>query len=213
MPTWNAGQYLRFAGERTRPCRDLAAAVALDAPRRIVDLGCGPGNSTAVLAARWPDAEIVGLDSSEAMIAAARRDAPERHRPSVVRQHPPFARRPPGSPGEYGKLWVAAVDLDPAPGKDPSHPAFFLDGQELHADNLRGFWVLDPCKQNGSACTSGDECCNGFCRPNGDGGPLECVPPPVGGCSLEFEKCSTAADCCDAGAFCINGHCAKPPPK
>jgi trans-aconitate 2-methyltransferase len=78
MPTWNAGQYLRFADERTRPCRDLAAAVALEAPRRVVDLGCGPGNSTAVLAARWPDAEIVGLDSSEAMIAAARGDAPQR---------------------------------------------------------------------------------------------------------------------------------------
>jgi trans-aconitate 2-methyltransferase len=78
MPTWNAGQYLRFADERTRPCRDLAAAVALEAPRRIVDLGCGPGNSTAVLAARWPAAEILGIDSSEAMIAAARRDAPDR---------------------------------------------------------------------------------------------------------------------------------------
>jgi trans-aconitate 2-methyltransferase len=78
MPSWNAGQYLRFADERTRPCRDLAAAVALDAPRRIVDLGCGPGNSTAVLAGRWPDASITGLDSSEAMIAAARRDAPQR---------------------------------------------------------------------------------------------------------------------------------------
>jgi trans-aconitate 2-methyltransferase len=78
VPTWNADQYLRFADERTRPCRDLAAAVALAAPRRIVDLGCGPGNSTAVLAARWPAAEIVGLDSSDAMIAAARRDAPER---------------------------------------------------------------------------------------------------------------------------------------
>ena len=78
MPTWNAAQYLHFAEERTRPCRDLAAAVTLDAPRRVVDLGCGPGNSTAVLAARWPGAEITGLDSSEAMIAAARRDAPQR---------------------------------------------------------------------------------------------------------------------------------------
>src|SRR5262245_13124239 len=78
MPTWNAGQYLRFADERARPCRDLVAAIALEAPRRIIDLGCGPGNSTAVLAARWPEAEIIGLDSSEAMITAARRDAPQR---------------------------------------------------------------------------------------------------------------------------------------
>src|SRR4051812_10810895 len=78
MPTWNAGQYLRFADERTRPCRDLAGALTLSAPRRIIDLGCGPVNSTAVLAARWPEAEITGLDSAEPMIAAARRDAPAR---------------------------------------------------------------------------------------------------------------------------------------
>ncbi len=78
MPTWNAGQYLRFADERTRPCRDLVMAVALEEPARIVDLGCGPGNSTAALATRWPAAEIVGLDSSEAMLAAARRSAPRR---------------------------------------------------------------------------------------------------------------------------------------
>jgi trans-aconitate 2-methyltransferase len=78
VPTWSSDQYLRFAGERARPCRDLAAAIALDAPRRIVDLGCGPGNSTAVLSLRWPDAELTGLDSSEAMIAAARRNAPDR---------------------------------------------------------------------------------------------------------------------------------------
>lgn len=120
---------------------------------------------------------------------------------------------PSGSPGEYGKLWVAAFDLNPTPGKDPSHPAFFLDGQEAHADNLRGFWVLDPCKPTGSSCSTGDECCEGFCRPDGDGGPLACVPPPAGGCANEFEKCAAAADCCDADAVCINGHCAKPPPK
>jgi trans-aconitate 2-methyltransferase len=78
MPTWNAEQYLRFAAERTRPCRDLAAAVGLDAPRRVIDLGCGPGNSTAVLAARWPSADIVGLDSSQAMIDKATQDAPGR---------------------------------------------------------------------------------------------------------------------------------------
>jgi trans-aconitate 2-methyltransferase len=78
MPSWNADQYLRFASERTRPCRDLIAAIRLDEPRNIIDLGCGPGNSTAVLAERWPNAEIAGLDSSEAMIAAARKDLPGR---------------------------------------------------------------------------------------------------------------------------------------
>ena len=77
MPTWNADQYLRFADERTQPCRDLVARIPLSAPLRVIDLGCGPGNSTAVLAERWPGAEITGLDSSPEMIARARADFPE----------------------------------------------------------------------------------------------------------------------------------------
>ena len=75
MPTWNPAKYLQFAEERSRPCHDLAARVKIATPRAIIDLGCGPGNSTEVLAGRWPDAEITGLDSSPDMIAAAR----ERH--------------------------------------------------------------------------------------------------------------------------------------
>jgi trans-aconitate 2-methyltransferase len=78
MPTWNSEQYLKFGGERTRPCRDLAARIAVPDARRVIDLGCGPGNSTEVLAARWPDAEITGLDSSEAMLETARKSQPER---------------------------------------------------------------------------------------------------------------------------------------
>jgi hypothetical protein len=107
---------------------------------------------------------------------------------------------------EYGKLWVAALDIGAAPGTDGSHPAFFLDGQEHTSDNLRGFWVLDPCKANGEACGSGDECCGGYCRGE-DGGPPVCVPPP-GGCSHEYEKCTTSSDCCDTNDQCINGKCA-----
>ncbi|HWE01058.1 MAG TPA: trans-aconitate 2-methyltransferase [Tepidisphaeraceae bacterium] len=76
MPTWNAHQYLRFEIERTRPCRDLAGGIAIASAARVIDLGCGPGNSTAVLAERWPSAEITGLDSSPEMIAAARESAP-----------------------------------------------------------------------------------------------------------------------------------------
>ncbi len=110
------------------------------------------------------------------------------------------------------KLWVAAIDINAVPGKDPSHPAFYLDGQELAAGNMRGFWALDPCKQNGVSCETGDECCGGFCRPDGDGG-FACVPPPTGQCSQEFEKCTTAGDCCDLGSLCVNGRCAKPPPN
>jgi trans-aconitate 2-methyltransferase len=77
MPTWNADQYLKFASERTQPARDLVARIARDAPRRVIDLGCGPGNSTALLAARWPGADLLGLDSSMTMINQANHDHPE----------------------------------------------------------------------------------------------------------------------------------------
>src|SRR6476661_2936332 len=70
--TWDPDRYLAYAGERGRPFLDLLARVGATAPRTVVDLGCGPGNLTALLAERWPDAEVVGLDSSPEMIAAAR---------------------------------------------------------------------------------------------------------------------------------------------
>lgn len=76
MPSWNSEQYLKFAPERTQPARDLAARVALASPARIIDLGCGPGNSTAVVAQRWPHAHVTGLDNSAAMLAQARSDFP-----------------------------------------------------------------------------------------------------------------------------------------
>jgi hypothetical protein len=108
------------------------------------------------------------------------------------------------------KLWVAAIDLNAAPGSDPSHPAFYLPAQEILAGNSRGFWVLDPCKPDGSSCMSGDQCCNGYCEPNGDGGALVCSnAPPMSHCSMPQEKCTTAADCCDATNLCINGFCAQ----
>jgi hypothetical protein len=111
------------------------------------------------------------------------------------------------------KLWVAAVDINPTPGTDPSHPAFYLPGQELDAGNLRGFWVVDPCKPNGNACITGDECCNGFCRQDPEGGGLVCSDN-TGGCSQEYESCTSDADCCGNGTLtCINGHCAKKIPN
>ena len=73
MHEWDASQYLRFADDRTQPAVDLLARVRLDAPRRMIDLGCGPGNSTALLRRRWPTASIGGLDSSPDMLATASR--------------------------------------------------------------------------------------------------------------------------------------------
>ncbi|HWB49803.1 MAG TPA: trans-aconitate 2-methyltransferase [Stellaceae bacterium] len=73
---WDAEQYLKFADARTLPALDLLSRIRLAAPARVVDLGCGPGNSTTPLKARWPDAAVTGVDSSEELLAAARRDHP-----------------------------------------------------------------------------------------------------------------------------------------
>jgi trans-aconitate 2-methyltransferase len=69
---WDPAVYLKFGGERTRAAADLLARVPLGAPQRIVDLGCGPGNSTALIASRYPAADILGIDSDTAMLAQAR---------------------------------------------------------------------------------------------------------------------------------------------
>jgi trans-aconitate 2-methyltransferase len=69
---WDPDRYLTFADERGRAFIDLLARVGAVRPQTVVDLGCGPGNLTARLADRWPDAEVVGVDSSAEMIARAR---------------------------------------------------------------------------------------------------------------------------------------------
>lgn len=68
---WDPAKYVQFGDYRDRPYFDLAARVHADAPRHVVDLGCGPGNLTATLAERWPEAEVLGLDSSPEMLAKA----------------------------------------------------------------------------------------------------------------------------------------------
>lgn len=77
MKEWDAGQYLRFKQERTQPAIDLAAQIPLTGNLRILDAGCGPGNSTRVLAQRFPQADILGVDSSPEMIRRARQDHPD----------------------------------------------------------------------------------------------------------------------------------------
>jgi trans-aconitate 2-methyltransferase len=74
-PTWDPREYLKFERERTLPCRDLVSRIELESPQSIVDLGCGPGNSTQVLAERWPAAKITGVDNSEDMLARARKSS------------------------------------------------------------------------------------------------------------------------------------------
>lgn len=74
--TWSAQQYTRFEDERTRPVLDLVAAIPNTTIERAVDLGCGPGNSTAVLQQRYPAAQIEGIDNDADMLQAARQRLP-----------------------------------------------------------------------------------------------------------------------------------------
>ena len=76
MKDWNPDTYLQFKSERTQPSIDLVARIDLADPKVIIDIGCGPGNSTQVLVHRWPGARIIGLDNSSAMIAKARAEYP-----------------------------------------------------------------------------------------------------------------------------------------
>lgn len=76
MGSWSPSRYLQFEDERTRAASELLARVRLTGASRVIDIGCGPGNSTELLAKRFPDSELVGIDSSAEMLAAARERLP-----------------------------------------------------------------------------------------------------------------------------------------
>jgi trans-aconitate 2-methyltransferase len=76
MPNWDQELYYRFRQQRTQPSIDLVARIPLSQPVRVVDLGCGAGNSTAELRRRWPDCSLVGIDNSDEMLTAARQTDP-----------------------------------------------------------------------------------------------------------------------------------------
>jgi len=109
------------------------------------------------------------------------------------------------APGRHKQLWVTAIDAQPTPGKDPSHPAFWLPGQNTADQNMRGEWALDPCKAAGQGCSGGYECCAGFCV-SADGGSPVCTTQSAG-CSGSGDACKTSADCCSGGLTCLGGFC------
>ena len=105
------------------------------------------------------------------------------------------------------RLWVAAIDPT-TNGPDPSHPAFFLEGQEEDTTNMRGFWALAACipTQGGGACEAGFECCSGFC----DQG--VCVDVNKYSCTQLGGSCTQSGDCCNGDKVsCINDVCAVTP--
>ncbi|HLY05110.1 MAG TPA: methyltransferase domain-containing protein, partial [Rhizomicrobium sp.] len=91
--TWDPKTYLAFGGERTRAAAELAARIDCTTPGAVADLGCGPGNSTAILAARWPAAAIDGIDNSPAMLREARESGVRAHwiEADVSAWRPPIA--------------------------------------------------------------------------------------------------------------------------
>lgn len=131
-----------------------------------------------------------------------------------------------GAPGEScnsgvpptKKLWVAAVDSTWTPGTDPSHPAFYLPGQELAAGNADGDWVSSPCSGVGASCASDDDCCNAA----GPAATHECrivstVPSVSRTCQLKTAcsnigaACTTSAQCCSGSCPAGGGVCFIPP--
>jgi hypothetical protein len=104
---------------------------------------------------------------------------------------------------ESKKIWVSAIDIEAAPGSDPSHPAFLLPGQEVESGNVRAFASLDACRADGDACASGIDCCCGFCTND------KCECAQTVACAKLDERCSGAADCCDKTQSCIGGFCGE----
>ena len=119
-----------------------------------------------------------------------------------------YGNRLTGGKEQVKQLWVAAIDQVPKSGEDPSHPAFWVPGQDMNTLNMRGFWAMDPCKQQGDSCSTDAECCDGQnCEDGLCGGEKQCVN--------EGGLCEIDADCCDApnGAVCLGGECGYPLPE
>ncbi len=118
------------------------------------------------------------------------------------------------------QLWITAVD-DPPTAADPSHPPFYVRGQEDCAKSENAYMALPPCKEVGASCESGSDCCNGQCIKDPQTGMYVCGdPPPPGTCSQDGNACTSNADCCNFDASnpsnssqCVDGFCTPPVPQ
>jgi len=118
------------------------------------------------------------------------------------------------------QLWITAID-DPPTSADPSHPPFYVRGQEDCAKSENAYMALPPCKDKGESCLEGSDCCNGQCIKDGQTGMYVCGdPPPPGMCSQDGNSCMSDADCCNfdmadpsGSSQCIDGFCTPPVPE
>jgi Fe-S cluster biogenesis protein NfuA len=117
-----------------------------------------------------------------------------------------------GNLGLQRAIWGTAIDIQPngTYASDPSHPAFYLAGQEFGSDNHRAFSARDLCRAEGQPCATGIDCCTGFCSATSSNSVGSCTPPKHG-CANRDEHCTSAADCCDSNDYCINNFCAFVP--
>ncbi len=107
------------------------------------------------------------------------------------------------------QIWVTAID-DPPGAADPSHPPFYMRGQEMCAKSENAYFALDPCKDVGEGCLSGVDCCNGQCVYDQNSDSFVCGQGGV--CSQDGNACTISADCCnDPAVECIDGFCQPPP--
>jgi hypothetical protein len=113
--------------------------------------------------------------------------------------------------GTQRQLWGAAIDIsaDGTYTTDPSHPAFYVTGQEFGTGNHRAFAALDPCRKDGDSCTSGVDCCGGMCYIEQAAELAE----PVGTCSPKKHEmvCARSGDGCSASSDCCNDDPMQPP--
>jgi hypothetical protein len=115
------------------------------------------------------------------------------------------------------QLWVTAVDADIGT-TDPSHPPFWLPGQDLTTINMFGYWALSPClptmgDAGPSSCSAGFECCSGYCAA-ADGGSVCVAETSAGTCAQVGDKCTSSSNCCGgSGVGCVGGFCQETTPK
>jgi hypothetical protein len=110
------------------------------------------------------------------------------------------------------QLWITAIS-DPPTGDDPSHPPFYMRGQESCGKSENAYYALDPCKEIGEGCSSGIDCCGGTCVKGSDGGYVCGDAPEAGQCADDGNACESDADCCGTSSTCVDKFCTPPIPK